>query len=135
MMAVIDASVYVAMFHAGEPGHASSWTWWRRAQYTSESISAPLILIAEVAAALSRGASDPSLAHQVVQQLLRYQVVQLAPITSILAERAAAIAADYRVRGCDSIYIALAEQLDEELITLDQQQLERGAVVVKTRRP
>jgi predicted nucleic acid-binding protein len=70
-----------------------------------------------------------------VQQLLRHQVVQLTPVTSILAERAAVIAADYRVRGCDSIYIALAEQLGEELITLDQQQLERGAMVVKTRRP
>jgi predicted nucleic acid-binding protein len=52
-----------------------------------------------------------------------------------LAQRAAAIAADHQIRSCDAIYVALAQQLGTELVTLDQQQLERGVAVVTTRIP
>jgi predicted nucleic acid-binding protein len=134
-VAVIDASVYVALINADEAEHASGWAWLQKAKLAQETIFAPVILLAEVAAALSRGLEDPQLAHRVVGQLLRSQVIELAPVTAVMAERAAAIAADYRIRGCDAVYVALAEQLSDELITLDQQQLERGAVVVPARRP
>jgi predicted nucleic acid-binding protein len=79
--------------------------------------------------------NNQTLAHQVIQQLLRSKVIELVPISSALAERAATIAADHQVRGCDAIYLALAEQLGDTLVTLDQQQLERGAAVVATRNP
>ncbi len=134
-MAVIDASVYVALVNAREAAHASSWAWFGRANSTGEPMFAPVILLAEVAAALGRGAGDPALAHRVVQQLLYSRVIELALVTTTMAERAAAIAADYRIRGCDAIYVALAEQLGDELVTLDRQQLERGRAVVVTREP
>ncbi len=134
-MAVIDASVYVALINAHESTHASSWVWFEQAQATREPVVAPVILLAEVAAALSRGVGDPALAHRVVQQLLRSKVIELVPVTTAMAERSAAIAADHRIRGCDAIYVALAEQLSDHLVTLDQQQLERGAAVVTTRKP
>ncbi len=134
-MAVIDASVYVALINAHESAHASSWVWFEQAQATREPVVAPVILLAEVAAALSRGVGDPALAHRVVQQLLRSKVIELVPVTTAMAERSAAIAADHRIRGCDAIYVALAEQLSDHLVTLDQQQLERGAAVVTTRKP
>jgi predicted nucleic acid-binding protein len=56
-------------------------------------------------------------------------------VSSAMAERAAEIAAAYPVRGCDAIYLALAEHLNDCLVTLDVQQLERGAEVVATRKP
>ena len=134
-MAVIDASVYIALINAQEIYHASSWGWFQQAQAAGESLTAPVILLAEVAAGLSRGLGNPTLAHQVVQQLLQVQLIDMVPVTSVLAKRAAAIAADHQIRGCDAIYVALAEQLGAELVTLDQQQLERGAAVVTTRTP
>ena len=134
-MAVVDASVYVALVNAGEREHASSWAWLQRAGVSQQPIRAPVILLAEVAAALSRGAGNPLLARRVVQQLVRANLIELIPVTQAVAERAAAIAADHRVRGCDAVYIAVAEQLGDDLITLDRQQLERGAAVVTTSRP
>jgi predicted nucleic acid-binding protein len=134
-MPVIDASVYVALVNAQESDHGSSWAWFEQAKIAQESVVAPVILLAEVAAALSRGIGDPSLAHRVVGQLLRSSVVELTPVTGVLAKRAAAIAADHRIRGCDAVYVALAERLNDHLVTLDQQQLERGAVVVTVRKP
>ena len=134
-MAVIDASVYVALINARAPDHASSWAWFQQAQSDQEAISAPVILLAEVADAVSRGIGDSTLAHQVVEQLRRSPIIELVAINSALAVRAAAIAADHRLRGCDAVYVALAEEMDDCLVTLDQQQLERGAAVVSTRKP
>lgn len=134
-MAIMDASVYIALINAHESDHPAAWAWFQHAQAAGESLAAPAILLSEIAAALSRGLGNPALAHQVVRQLLQSQLIELVPVTPVLAEHAAAIAANHQIRGCDAIYLALAEQLGAELVTLDQQQLERGAAVVTTRRP
>jgi predicted nucleic acid-binding protein len=134
-MAVIDASVYIALVNAHEREHSSSWAWFEHAQATGEAIVAPVMLLSEIAAALSRGIGDPTLAHRVVQQLARSDVIELIPVTLAMAEQAAVIAAEHRIRGCDAVYVALAEQLSNVLVTLDRQQLERGAAVVPVRAP
>jgi predicted nucleic acid-binding protein len=134
-VAVIDASVYIALINAQEDAHAVSWAWFEQAQWDQEPIIAPVILLAEVAAALSRGLGDPALAHRVVEQLLGSEVIELIPVTLAMAELAAAIATDYRIRGCDAMYVALAHQSGDHLVTLDQQQLERGAALVPAHKP
>jgi predicted nucleic acid-binding protein len=134
-MPVIDASVYIALINAHEKEHTLSWAWFEAAQAARLPVVAPVILLPEVAAALSRGTGDPQLASQVVDQLEHSGVVQLLPVTPALASRAASIAANHRIRGCDAIYVALADQLDDHLITWNQQQLERAAAIVKTYPP
>jgi len=134
-MAVIDASVYITLVNAHEREHSTSWVWFEQARAANESVVAPVILLAEVAAALSRGVGDPTLAHRVVQQLARSEVIELIPVTLTMAEQAAEIAAEHRIRGCDAIYVALADQLRDTLVTLDRQQLERGAALVTVRAP
>jgi hypothetical protein len=52
-----------------------------------------------------------------------------------MAEQAALIAAEHRVRGCDAVFVALADQLSEALVMLGRQQLERGVAVVTVRAP
>jgi predicted nucleic acid-binding protein len=134
-MAVIDASVYIAMVNAHEMEHATGWVWFEQAKSAGESVVAPVILLAEVAAALSRGLGEPTLAHRVVDQLARSGVIELIQITIALAERAAEIAAEHRIRGCDAVYVALADQLSDTLVTLDRQQLDRAAALVTVRAP
>jgi predicted nucleic acid-binding protein len=134
-MAVIDASVYIAWINAKEPDHASSWAWLEQARAGREPLAAPLILMAEVAAVLSRGLGDAQLAQQAVKRLRQGSLIELVPVTMGLATQAAAIAAKHRIRGCDAIYVALAEQRGDILVTLDQQQLERAAEVISTLHP
>ena len=134
-MAVIDASVYVALMNVHEAAHESCWGWFDLAARLDEPIRAPVVLLAEVSAALSRGVGNPALAQRVVRQLLLTPTIELYPVTVGLAERAAGIAADCRIRGCDAVYVALAEQTGDVLVTLARQQLERGGTVVVTRRP
>lgn len=134
-MAIIDASVYVALVNDHEEAHEVCWAWFEAALKGGEELSAPAILAAEVASALSRGLDSPEPALEVVSQLLKNEIIELVTVGRFLATHAAEIAAKYRIRGCDSVYVALAEQRRQPLITLDRQQLERGAAVVETRRP
>ncbi|MCI0576106.1 MAG: type II toxin-antitoxin system VapC family toxin [Chloroflexi bacterium] len=134
-MPVIDASVYLALINDSEAEHGRAWEWFKTARRNGETIFAPSLLLAEVAGAISRGLANPILARRTVQQLLDDRLIKLAPVANTLAQRAALIAADHRVCGCDAVYLALAEQLAEPLVTLDRQQLERGAAVTPTRQP
>ncbi|MEO8084200.1 MAG: PIN domain-containing protein, partial [Ardenticatenales bacterium] len=61
--------------------------------------------------------------------------VTLWPVPETLALRAAEIVGTHRIRGCDAVYVALAEQLGEPLVTLDNEQLARGGSLVVTLRP
>ncbi|MCW5851652.1 MAG: type II toxin-antitoxin system VapC family toxin [Anaerolineae bacterium] len=134
-MPVVDASVYVAYAYAKDIAHTQSQAWMTSAVATGQPLVAPTTFLAEVAGAISRNSGRPRLARSVVQQLLQAGLVSLMPVTEALAERAAEIAGDYKIKGADAVYVALAEHLGDELVTLDQEQLQRGGVVVTTRQP
>jgi predicted nucleic acid-binding protein len=134
-MAVIDASVQVALLSATDPHHEAATLWYRHAVLSGERLLAPFIIVAEVAAAISRGLGDAPLAHRATQHVLRAGPLDLVPVDGALAVRAAAIAADHRIRGCDAVYVALAAERQETLVTLDAQQSARAAAVVTVSRP
>jgi predicted nucleic acid-binding protein len=134
-MAVIDTSVYVAIVKATEPHHQISRKWFQETKLNGEQISAPVIFLAEVAAAIGRGQDDTELVKKVVQTITDQKLIELFPISFTMAERAAVIAAEQRIRGADALYVALAEHLGDELVTWDEQQRLRGAAVVTTRLP
>jgi hypothetical protein len=61
----------------------------------------------------------------------------LRPFSLPLGKRAGEIAACLRLRGADSVYVAMADTQDATLVTWDLGPgvLDRGAAVVKTRTP
>ena len=61
--------------------------------------------------------------------------LELVPLTADRAARAASLATSTAVRGADAVYLELAEERNDVLVTLDRQQLERGARVVTVREP
>lgn len=125
-MTVIDAGGYIVLVDANEREHSSSWTWFEQARTKDESIVDPVILLSEVAAALSHGVADPAMAYRVVQQVARSEVIELIPDTLTVVERTALIASEHRIRGCDAVYVALAEQLSDALVTLDRHSMSGG---------
>jgi predicted nucleic acid-binding protein len=123
------------MLNANDPEQANCLAWFIAAATADAPIVAPGLMFSEVAAAISRGRSDAELAKAVVRTLEASAVVRLVAVTPQLAKRAAIIGADQRVRYADALYPALAQQLDDMLVTLNRQQLQRGAAVVATQRP
>ncbi|MCP4360465.1 MAG: type II toxin-antitoxin system VapC family toxin [Chloroflexi bacterium] len=134
-MAVVDASVIISTILSGDPHHQASKAWFVTLAGSGGYFSSPAILLSEVAAPLSRAYNQPEVAKKVVQTLAAAPFAKIVPVSIPLANRAAVIAADYRIRGCDAVYVALAEALGEELITLDRQQGERAKNVIEIYQP
>jgi len=134
-MPVIDASVYVAIVNVDDIHHRESRQWIEITLKAGETIQAPVIILGEVGAAISRGAKNPQLALKAVERLERSGIIQLIPISLSLAKSAGRIAIEQRIRGCDALYVALAANTGEPLVTWDRQQKERGAELAITLTP
>lgn len=134
-MAIIDTSVYIASIDPAQPFHASAQRWMTSAIARGERIAAPWIIAPEVGSAIGRNTGDPVYAQAAVNYLTRAGAVDLVPVGPALAQRAAAIAAAQQVKGCDAIFVALAAEMGDTLVTLDKQQAARAAAVVAVHQP
>ena len=130
-MAIIDASVYTASINQHEEFHERSLEWLHQAIAAKIPLHAPAILLAEVAAAIGRGQNDVALAHRAVFLLRNSRLIHLQPVSIALAESAAKIAGEKLIRGCDAVYVALALQLSQPLVTLDHQQARRSSGIIQ----
>ena len=130
-MPVIDASVYISLANEADRYHERCIAWFESSLHMAEPLSAPDLLLAEVAAAIRRLTGSSKLARQAVSGIQDTERIELFPLTSKRSEAAAEVAAMTGVRGADAVYLALARELDEPLITLDRQQLERGRGLVE----
>lgn len=134
-MSVVDASVFVAAVSRDEVHYEQAVAWLNWVLAETDTLDVPAIILSEVAAAVSRGKQDKALAHRALRLLLDTDLIQIFTVTPELASRAAEIGIEQRIRGCDAVYVALAEQLGTDLVSLDQQQVERGTAVVPVRQP
>jgi predicted nucleic acid-binding protein len=134
-MPVVDASVWVALSHSGDRHHRRCREWLSSSLADGSALAAPSLLLAEVAAALRRLTEDEALARESAEALVELELVELHPLTLERAVAAASVAAELGLRGADAVYVALADERREPLITLDRQQLERAGERVDAKRP
>jgi predicted nucleic acid-binding protein len=132
---VIDASVFVADARIPEPFHTDANRLLETLTARGCVLHTPAIVLSEIAAALARGAGDPILAREAVKMYRQWPGIRLSPVDETLASLAAEIAANYRIRGCDAIYVALAYAQQAVLVTLDHQQKERTPQTIPARTP
>ena len=131
----IDASVFTNAFNPAEPGHAESNRLLALLQEKSTPIIVPALVLPEVAAAVARGQDDTELARRFAATLSQLPHLVLVPLDTTLAQQAADLAAQHRLRGSDAVYAAVALRFGSVLVTLDRQQRERVAQAVTTRWP
>ena len=106
-MTIVDASVFVAVYHAPDAFHATSTAWLQRHVRSGAPIVLPLLVFSEVAGPIARQTGDPLQAHRAVRQLRALPRLYLIPLDAALADLSAELAADLRLRGADAVYVAL----------------------------
>ena len=131
----IDSSVFVSAARPGEPGNAESTSFLSWVRKLRPRLFLPTLVIAEVAAALSRTGSAAGLAQQYALAIGQLPNSVLVALDEGLARQAAALGAQHKLRGADSVFLASAALFAAELVTLDRQQLERGSAIVPTLSP
>ena len=125
----IDASVFLNAFNPSESGSEMSKEILARLQSQAVPMIAPVLLLPETAAAISRGQNNPELARQRLPHLV------LIPLDQVLTQQSLDIAAIHRLRGSDAVYAAVAQRFACPLITLDREQHDRAASVLQTYYP
>lgn len=100
---VVDASVWVSAFLAGESNHPASLAWLRRYSQAGGTVIAPQLLLAEVASGIARATRQSDLAQMVVHYLTNSSGVELVSIDPTLALNAAGLAARLYIKGADSM--------------------------------
>jgi predicted nucleic acid-binding protein len=131
----VDASVFLNAFNPKEPGHEKSRCFLARLQEKAFPIVAPTVLLPELAATISRGHGDPALGLRFADAVSRLPHVVLVSLDATLARQAVKVAADFRLRGSDAVYAAVALRFGCSLVTLDREQLIRVAPVLPAHRP
>lgn len=134
-MIVVDASVWLSFLVRRDVHHAGSRSLLVPAIAEGRPLVAPLLLLAEVGGAIARVRGRPDLGAAAIDRLLSLPNLRLVPIDPELGLQAARLAAEYRLRGADACYVAVAVALDISLISWDNEQLERAGPVVRTLRP
>jgi predicted nucleic acid-binding protein len=134
-MIVTDASIWVSALRYNDIHRQATLIWLNEYIATNHAISAPTLLMAEVSGAVARRTGRSRLGHEALKELRGFDFLRLIPIDQQLATVAAELAADYRLRGADAVYAALAYSLDVPLLTCDREQMTRVQDVVKAGTP
>jgi predicted nucleic acid-binding protein len=132
---VTDASVWVSLFVQQDLYHKPSRRWLHAYSFAGSATIAPIILLAEVAGAIARRTADSILAWQSVQVVLRVPGLRVVTISRRLGLLAATIAANERLRGADTLYVAVAQHLCIPLVSWDQEQIARSGGAIATYTP
>jgi predicted nucleic acid-binding protein len=131
----IDSSVFVSAARPSEIGHAESTAFLSWVRNTRPRLFLPTLVMAEVAAALSRTGSKPGLAQQYALAIGQLPNTVLVALDEGVARQAAALGAQHKLRGAGAVYLASAALFAAELVTLDREQLGLGAAIVQTLTP
>jgi predicted nucleic acid-binding protein len=122
--------VFLNAFNPAEPGHAESNRFLDRLRALSAPIIVPTLVFPEVAATISRVRGDATLARSFASALRRWPNMITVALDNALARQAVDAAAQYRLRGSDSVYVAVAIRFATILVTLDREQQQRASGVV-----
>jgi predicted nucleic acid-binding protein len=124
-MFALDASVHINALNTSESGNTESQACLQRLVTTEQQLFSPTLLLVEVAAATARAMDDTDLAIKLVAGVRSLPKQVWVSLDGELADLAAQLGAQTRLRGADAVYVAVAQCYGTTLITRDRQHLER----------
>ncbi len=134
-MYTLDANIFVRDADPRDPDHRICRMLLERLAITNTTLTMPLLVLAEVAGALSREFRVPMRARIFIDLLTALPNVTFIDLDTGLAQEAAYVAADRALRGADAVYVAVAQRHNCALVSLDREQRERAALLVRTLTP
>jgi predicted nucleic acid-binding protein len=93
------------------------------------------MLVIETAASMARLTNQSALGSGAARQLYTIPYIQIVPMDQELVDETVAVAAQYKLRGADALFVALAKNKSIPLVSFDNEQLTRPVSVVTTIRP
>lgn len=131
MFVVVDASVWVSRLIESDEFHMAVKNWMNSQREQDTTFVSPSLLLAEVGGVISRVTGKPELGLNAIQKIENLPDVRIVEMDKALMNEASRIAAQYGLRGADSVYVAVASTLKIPLVTFDVDQREKASKVVE----
>ena len=131
-MYCIDASVLTAVFDENDKFHDHSLSFFRYIIKVGDEIIIPALALAELAGALARKGNKVNDIIDYLNVLKSFGNIKFVDLSLELCEFSADIAMQLKVKGSDSVYIAVSHKYGLKLVTNDNQQYERGKTMIET---
>jgi predicted nucleic acid-binding protein len=125
----IDSSVIVASLLDNEPRHEEAFRIWESVLSGVNSAIMPYSIFVEVVAAVKRRTGSGQLSREVMRELRKIENIAFVDLDSKAAEEAAEIAIRTGTRGMDALVIQVAKDFGSELITFDEEMMEKAKTV------
>jgi predicted nucleic acid-binding protein len=127
----IDSSVIVASLLDNEPRHEEAFRIWESVLSGVNSAIMPYSIFVEVVAAVKRRTGSGQLSREVMRELRKIENIAFVDLDSKAAEEAAEIAIRTGTRGMDALVIQVAKDFGSELITFDEEMMEKAKTVLE----
>lgn len=129
-MPILDASVVVALYKPGDKYKAAAQKWLTATLKEGDvDLHSPAIILSEVGGVIARETQRSDLALAAANGL-KDNGVAIHAIDERLATEAMELAIEFKLRGADAIYVALAKRLGRPLVTFDKEQLTRPTSIL-----
>ena len=134
-MYCIDASVLIAVFDESDIFHETSLQMFEFIIQTEIDVIMPAFALVEIAGALVRKGYEHGDVAKYLDYLRGCRNIEFILLTNELCELAINIALQLKVKGSDSIYIAVSSFYNLTLVSYDNQQRDRGKKMIDTTTP
>jgi predicted nucleic acid-binding protein len=131
----IDASVLIAIFDETDAFHDTSFRMFDFVMQRGTNVIIPAFALVEVAGALVRKGYEQDDVVEYLDYLKSCKNIEFILLTIDLYELAISVALQLKVKGSDSMYIAVSSFYNLTLVTYDDQQKDRGKKMIETTTP
>jgi predicted nucleic acid-binding protein len=121
----VDASVWVAAQDPTDPLSASSRAFFSHALARGVVMHVPAFALVEVASVLSRKLRDGARGQRLANLIFNTTATKQHPLNAAMLTKALSIGSSKFLRGADALYSATAEIIGCELISWDNEHIQR----------
>ncbi len=126
MKLVIDASVWVSAFVAGDVHHAQADQLLETCLAARTKVIVPEIVLLEVAAGVARILRHDGTGQVAAKKVEQFPGIKILPIHTAFLNKAIIVATRHFLRAADALYVTAARVSKGTLITLDDEMLHRA---------
>jgi predicted nucleic acid-binding protein len=125
----VDASVWIAAHDARDPCCPQSRSFFANALATGTLIHVPAFARVELACALSRKLRNAARGQRLASLALAAAHAREHPVNAALLARALSFGASRFLRGADALYCATADLVGCDLVSWDEEHIERAGAL------
>lgn len=128
-MLTVDANIWIAAYDPSDRFHAPSTDFLFAATRQAQALNGPAFVLVEIGCALARRTQSAAAGRLAVERLRQHPLLSLQPLDDMLLAAAIRLGVHQLLRGADALYAATAELSGAQLVSWDEELIQRAGAV------